>query len=183
MMRALAIVSTLLATVALGCLGPSPNEQARSALGDTDHEVWDGDEYEADETHRPGQPCLVCHSRSFHPGDAVFDIAGTVYLTPDSEVGQRGVVVTITDAVGNGGIAVTNETGNFMFAGPGADGDDDEGTRLRFDIEWPVTVDVAFDGTSQIMRNRIWREGSCAYCHESEAGPGSAGRIYIRETL
>lgn len=171
------------AALLAGCLGPGPNERAQDALGDLDHEVWDGDEYEADETHRPGQPCLVCHSRSFHPGDAIFDVAGTVYLTPDSATGQGGVVVTLTDAAGNGGIAVTNSAGNFMFVGPGVDEDDDEATPLRFDLEWPLEVAISFDGTTQVMRNRIWREGSCAYCHETELGPGSAGRIYVRETL
>ena len=47
-----------------------------------------------------GLDCLICHSESYHPGEAIFQLAGTVYLRPTDRQGLQGAEVHIVDAQG-----------------------------------------------------------------------------------
>lgn len=172
------VVLVLLLTVGLGaCLAVSPEEAAAIALGDTDHHLGG----EPSELHRPGQPCLVCHGRGYHPGEVIFDVAGTVYATPDASRGLAGARVTLTDGEGREVSTRTNRSGNFMFV-EGGGGDDDEGTRIPFRLAWPLLVRVTHGDVVREMESPIWREGSCAHCHARDAGEASVGRVVLEGT-
>lgn len=130
--------------------------------------------------HRPGQPCLVCHR-----GD--FVVAGTVYENAASTIGEVAVEVTMTDADDRLLLAYTNAAGNFMFSVDESlsepDIDMEDGwTTLDFQPRFPleaVLVRGAGAGQEREMRNKIYREGSCAACHTDPAGPTSDGRILL----
>ncbi len=175
----------VLLVLVAGCLTNSPYRDAEDALGDTDHRTRqeDGD-FGAGPTHRPGQPCLVCHGAEHSPGGPVFELAGTVYRTLDDEVGLEDATVEVTDASGRTFEARTNIAGTFFVERDGDGGFEQDGEgelRLGYDLEYPLTVAVEFDGIRSEMRSQIWREGSCAHCHTKEEGPASVGRVFLEE--
>jgi hypothetical protein len=109
--------------------------------------------------HRPGQPCLVCHTGE--PGDPPqFSVAGTVYQT-------SGAVVKLTDSTGKTATKTTNSAGNFYLL------------PNEFTPVYPMKAEVTYAGITAVMSSRIGRDGSCATCHFDPAGPKSAGHIYI----
>src|SRR5262245_59193898 len=93
-----------LAAWLVGCDDPL-QERAVEALGPEPFDVPEGP------LHRPGQPCVLCHDGE----DArAFSVAGTVYLTPDSDTPAAGASVGLVDAKGAGFVAITNCAGNFF---------------------------------------------------------------------
>lgn len=163
--------------LASGCIGTSPEAQVQDDLGPYD----DGDMF-----HRPGQPCVACHGEDFNPGGDVFVVAGTVYLneTDSAEFGVAGAQVILTDAAGREFTAITNRVGSFAVQ-PGdpderEDDDEDEGkVKIGFDPLFPLNVRVIRDGVEQVMRSRIYRDGSCASCHRRDVAEDSTGQVYI----
>jgi hypothetical protein len=170
--------SSCLALLALaaGCIGTTPQEEAAAALGD--------DPGEEGPTHRPGQPCLVCHGADYTPGEAVFVLAGTVYREAEDAAGLEGAEVEVTDDSGDTFLVRSNRAGNFMMSVGEVDEDRrDEGwAGLGRAPQFPLRVTVRFEGAEQSMRNVIHREGSCAACHD-RAGPGasSAGAVFVED--
>jgi hypothetical protein len=164
------------ALVAAGCLGTTPEEEAEQALGD--------DRGDEGPTHRPGQPCLVCHGEAYHPGDELFVLAGTVYRRAGDDVGLRGAEVEVIADDGETFTVRTNRAGNFLVSVGEVDRDrlDDGWLGLARAPVFPLRVAVRADGVEQRMRNVIHREGSCAHCHD-RAGPGaaSAGDVFVEE--
>lgn len=169
-----------LTTVLGGCIGTSPEDSERSALGD----YPDGNP-----EHRPGQPCLVCHRDGYSPGRIKFVLAGTVYLHASdalaSDRGVEGVAVDITDASGLSFTALTNGVGTFMVQAGGVS-EPQQGGRGRFripgDLEYPITAVVRYRGVEKPMQTVSWREGSCAKCHQLDgAGAASVAPVYILE--
>jgi hypothetical protein len=159
------LLAVLTLTVGLAaCLGESPEERLRTALGD---------DRDGDEEHRPGQPCLVCHSADYHPGDAVFVLAGTIYqrVTDPDDQGVAGAEVNFIDSDGFQFAAITNSVGNFMVEVDPALSEPRQLERGRLRIPraptFPLTVAVIKDGIDRSMESSIWREGSCAGCHRS----------------
>jgi hypothetical protein len=153
---------------ALGC-GNTPEDDARDALGDTDHDYGG----EAGPLHRPGQPCLLCHG---------FQLAGTVYRFEDDRAGVGGASVHVTDGMGRSFTATTNSSGNFYVTRGGElEADDDGELELPYELEYPLAVEIEHEGITQPMRSLIWREGSCAHCHGPTEGESSAGRIVLEE--
>lgn len=146
-----------------GCFG-QPGSADEDALGDVDHEPT-GDE------HRPGQPCLVCHGAEYSPGGDVFEVAGTIYETIDSQTGLDDVDVIITDADDREIRLRSNRAGNFYL---------EEGDAT---IRYPLTVAIESGGQRMQMTSPILREGSCAHCHTKD-GPSesSVGRVFLWET-
>jgi hypothetical protein len=148
------------------CIGTSPEQRAQGALGDDDREEGP--------THRPGQPCLLCHSE--------FAIAGTVYMQPTDATGVRGAEVVVVDGLGREIVAVTNSAGNFYV---GRDAEREEGgVRVGFDPVLPFLVRVRMAGVPDLeMESLVWRDGSCASCHALD-GPHEASepRVYAVET-
>lgn len=115
--------------------------------------------------HRPGQPCIVCHSDE---GDSdPFTIAGTVYLDPFSNTPIDGVQVTAIDSLGRSFTTATNCAGNF-FVRP-----------KEFTPTFPIWLEMLGGKTYRSMESASYREGSCAGCHTSPAGPSSPGPVYL----
>jgi hypothetical protein len=171
----------VLAAALGGCLGTSPDDRARAELGPAE---------DGDEEHRPGQPCLACHGEDYHPGEAVFAIAGTVYLTADTPDGDglEGATVAVLDAAGREFTARTNRAGNFMVEVREGLGAPEQRDRGRLLIPWaptfPVSVAVGRDGVEEdrAMETLIWREGSCAGCHLTDrAGTDHVEKVWFEE--
>lgn len=161
------IVFLLLAVVS--CADPVRNAE-RQALGPEDPGVPRG------ETHRPGQPCLVCHDD--------FSIAGTIYYE-DLTTPFEGATVSFVDASGNTFSSTTNSAGNFIVRksdwvpvfpiGAYTDGNGN-----------PV-IGVTVVGTDPNnvaqMITHMGRDGACASCHTKD-GPSttSPGPVYLSVT-
>jgi hypothetical protein len=116
--------------------------------------------------HRPGQPCLLCHDGAL--GDPPeFSVAGTVYQTQDKSAAASGAVVTLTGSDGRSTTTTTNQAGNFYLS-PG-----------EFTPAYPMKVSVTYGSVKVDMTSRIGRDGSCGTCHTSNAGPSSAGPVFV----
>jgi hypothetical protein len=109
--------------------------------------------------HRPGQPCLACHSA--YGGATPFAVAGTVFAL-DETAPAINVEVEIFDSFDDTPKhPCSNSAGNFYI--PATD--------------WPsITYPLRPAG----MRSLVGRDGSCATCHKlSGAGHDSTGRIVL----
>jgi hypothetical protein len=105
-MRTLAV--SAVAVLALAACGNPVVDQRIEALGD---EV---DGVEPGEFHRPGQPCVLCHSE-YEGADPPMAIGGTIFATPGEETPVEGVKVTLTDSVGETKETTSNCIGNFFI--------------------------------------------------------------------
>jgi hypothetical protein len=147
-------VATLVAGIAAsGCTDPV-RDQEIDELGAEAPGVSPG------ENHRPGQPCLHCHSKGGPAENHPFAIGGTIFKTaaPGSDPAPN-ISVQFIDARGGGPrlIPRTNDVGNFWI--PLEDWPD---------LAFPVRVGLYTDETkppTQTMKSLINREGSCNYCH------------------
>ena len=168
------LVALSLLWACTGCLGTSPEAEARDSLGDAD---------DGDPEHRPGQPCLVCHGEDYSPGDAVFAVAGTVYLRKTDPLGLEGASVTVQDDRGHAFTALTNRAGNFMVSVRDGISGPEQHDRGELDIPWepayPLSISVSYGDAVQEMRSVSHREGSCAACHGLVAGAASVGRVFV----
>lgn len=135
-------------------------DDARDALGPEQPGVPTGP------LHRPGQPCVLCHSKS-GPGELVMRFGGTVYKYPAVAEPLAGAIVEFTDSDARTYTAATNCAGNF-FVQP-----------RDFDPSYPVWVKLLFGGIEVEMSSPIFREGSCAGCHAPETSPSSPGQVYF----
>jgi hypothetical protein len=126
--------------------------------------------------HRPGQPCLQCHSTY---GEALPElvIGGTVFKE-DAMTGALlpapHVRVEVYDSAGDFRVACSNAAGNFYIAKTNWD-----------DITFPLKSFVGNDHKGKAtrrMRSIIGREGSCANCHKlSGKAVDSPGVIIVDE--
>lgn len=129
--------------------------------------------------HRPGQPCVLCHSEGGPADDQKFAIGGTVFETssPQSK-GAEGVRVLFIDAASAQRETLTNAVGNFFIR-------ESEWPDLTF----PFKVGLVSGNTPVPMMTTVNREGSCSFCHKPNPGsslaiPGddqreSVGQIYV----
>jgi hypothetical protein len=154
----------------LSCGNPAVDVRI-AALGEEKEGVPPG------EHHRPGQPCVLCHS-SYGGAEPIMTVGGTIFA---GRVGDRipanGAEVTFIDAFGNRSpVATTNCAGNFWL------------TEEQWNPGFPLLVEIickngAGTEVRQSMATRIARDGSCAGCHEDgPANQGTAGRVYCAET-
>jgi len=118
-------------------------------------------------THRPGQPCLVCHDGAL--GDPQqFSVAGTVFQSAGSTTPVNHASVQLVDVTGSTHTATTNEAGNFYI------------TPSQWTPHYPMTAMVTGpSGTPVAMNSLISRDGACAGCHFDPVGPGSPGRVVL----
>lgn len=120
-------------------------------------------------THRPGQPCLACHSDDGGGQGPTMSVAGTVYQKRNRDIPAWGAVVRVSDAAGGHFETRANCAGNFYI------------TTSDWDPVFPLGVEV--DDTELPepvpMESHIGREGACAGCHVVTAGPTSPGRVYL----
>lgn len=124
-------------------------------------------------THRPGQPCLVCHT-DYEGAAPAFAVAGTVFTRgSDGALAPAvGVSVTIFDSAAGQRKPCTNAAGNFFVK-----------REDWADITFPLNAQAGDRGMSSL----IGRDGSCASCHKlpdatsedaiTGAGHGSPGVI------
>lgn len=148
--RLVALAFVMLAAVtSTSCFDPEHKDEV-NALGGETSGVRTGP------THRPGQPCLVCHGGS-GPGNAQFSIAGTIYANRDKPAVKQGVEVTITDVTGDARTLVSNQAGNFYISID------------QWSPTFPVNVSLAYPGldpkTQTQMQSPIGRNGGCGFCH------------------
>jgi hypothetical protein len=160
----LLLVSSALAALLGGGLGCDPvHSNAIDALGDEAPGVRRGP------THRPGQPCLLCHDGK--PGDpGEFAVAGTVFVNPNDITpsnGASGADVLMTDASGAKYTATTNEVGNFFV------------TAGQWTPSYPMRVSITFNGKTIVMVSHIGRDGSCSSCHAYPVSSTSAGPVAL----
>ena len=174
-----------------GCIGTTPEDAARARLprGDGRDEGEDDDD---GPEHRPGQPCLVCHTGGLTGDSPAFAIAGTIVASAGGR-GVNGALVAMVDNAGHFFCAATNRAGNFMVEvddGLSAPRQRDDG---RLKIPWapvfPVTVIKVSRSTCDVgaplalgertMASLVNRDGSCASCHGPEATARSVGPIVL----
>lgn len=154
----------LTAALALGAACANPvHADAVAALGDEKPGVPPG------QTHRPGQPCSVCHGGD-GPGPD-FAIGGTIYETRGVDRALKGVTVTLTDAKGETRTPVTNEVGNFYLRAE------------DWSPTFPLFVSLSYPGAvPKDMVSRIGGNIGCAYCHHGADGePSHMPPVFLRE--
>ena len=119
-------------------------------------------------THRPGQPCLLCHDGALGDPPA-FSLAGTIYQVPSSTFPETGATVSFTDATGTTRSTTTNSVGNFYL------------TPSQWSPVFPLTnvTVMSSGGAKATMQSEIGRDGACATCHFDPAGPASPGHVSI----
>jgi hypothetical protein len=117
--------------------------------------------------HRPGQPCVACHSES--GGASAFSLAGTVVTEFTSKKPVGGVTVAIVDATRRTFTATTNCAGNFFIR------------ESDFTPTYPAWVTIRLGMLEREMSSPWYREGSCATCHAYPRSQTSSGPVYIIE--
>jgi len=132
---------------------------------------------EEGEFHRPGQPCLVCHS-VYGGAEPRMSIGGTVYFKPSDQqpypVGA--ITVRLVDSEGEARERVTNCIGNFFITKD----EWDPAFPLRVELLEPLSPDAPDElRLNATMFSRIAREGSCAGCHTHPASAFSPGVVFV----
>ncbi|MGH7285903.1 MAG: hypothetical protein ACRELY_30665 [Polyangiaceae bacterium] len=117
-------------------------------------------------THRPGQPCLVCHDGAIGDPQA-FSVAGTVYEMAGGNAPARGARVDLVDANGSAFTAITNEVGNFYIS------------PSQWSPRFPMQTQIESGSSPVVMQTLISRDGSCAGCHVDPPSASSAGRVVL----
>ncbi len=157
----------------MSCTDPVRDHQI-AALGGEDPAVPTGPE------HRPGQPCVLCHSSGGPASNFPFAIAGTIFETNAADAnGAEGVEVLFVDASSGQRRYDTNAAGNFFVP-------ESEWSDLTF----PFKVGLLTMAGKQVpMNSTVNREGSCNFCHRPTRGsknalPGddprsSIGQVYV----
>lgn len=139
-----------LASVSVSCTDPV-RDRAIEMLGEEDPNVPLGPD------HRPGQPCLVCHSEGGPAAGSPFVIAGTVFETSlEDSPGAEDTEVRFVDAENAKLSAVTFPSGNFFVRESEWD-----------DLAYPFKTGIKKKGAPELlMISTINREGSCNFCHK-----------------
>jgi hypothetical protein len=154
-----ATLACLCCSLAVASCGDPVPDGAVAALGPEDPTVPPGP------SHRPGQPCVVCHQVG---GKAsAFGLAGTVYADATSRKPLGGVSVIILDAANAEYTSSTNCAGNFYIRPE------------QFTPAYPIWVTLRAGRVQRDMASPAYREGSCAACHTDPTGPASAGHVYL----
>lgn len=146
----------LFAACSASCFDPVHAREV-AALGDEAPGVDPG------ATHRPGQPCRVCHGGD-GPGEPEFTFAGTIYLYRDLPQPAVGTTIEIREAGDETKrvTAVSNEVGNFYI------------TKEQFNPQFPVLVSLVDTKITdqppgqKDMITPIGRNGGCGFCHAAD---------------
>ena len=143
----------ILAMIAAACTDPV-KDHAIDRLGQEKSGIPEGPE------HRPGQPCVLCHSEGGTASGKKFAIAGTIYDTKAAARGAENVKVVFVDSAGSERQAFTNAAGNFFIR-------ESEWPDLTF----PFKTGVARGNLTTNMSTTVNREGSCNFCHVPGGDP------------
>ena len=140
-----------IATFATSCTNPVKDHEI-ARLGPEADGVSPGPE------HRPGQPCVLCHSDG-GTAKGKFAIAGTVYTTSKADKGVDKVKIFILDGANADRQTTSNAVGNFFIR-------DEEWP----DLTYPFKTGVEVGTTGIKMQSTVNREGSCNFCHKPPGG-------------
>lgn len=119
--------------------------------------------------HRPGQPCVLCHSAK--GGESEFSLAGTVFVDPTSQTPIEDVNVRVVDSQNRRFVVRTNCAGNFFIKPE------------EFDPDFPIWLGLDRGAIFRDMDTPVYRERSCAGCHSNPKSLSSAGHIFLIENL
>lgn len=119
-------------------------------------------------THRPGQPCLVCHG-SQGPASPEFSVAGTIYAHPNTKVPVPGTTVRVLDADGTWYETKTNCAGNFLVLAS------------DYAPKFPLYAAVKLDSSANVMQSPMHRDGSCNGCHADPPSQQAEGHVYLEK--
>ncbi|MSP25189.1 MAG: hypothetical protein EXR75_08495 [Myxococcales bacterium] len=160
----------LFTAVTLGCDDPM-RDRLLDALPD------EAPGFEPSAFHRPGQPCLACHSE-YGAADPEFSIGGTVFAVPkdatEAPFMLTSYTVRLIDAEGETRTLRANRCGNFFS------------TKQDWDPAFPLRAELYRESDPKdpsvlvqdsIMASRIGRDGSCASCHIHPKSPFSPGVV------
>lgn len=159
MSRHAVLVLALAAATLASCSSDPVRDRAIEELGPEDPGAPEGPD------HRPGQPCLLCHSSGGPASGSPFAVAGTVYQSANDDAdGADGVEVRFIDAT-NGAPAdkvTTSKSGNFYVP------------TSAWKLTFPFRVALFRNGAEAArMITTVNREGSCNYCHRPAKVPSS----------
>jgi hypothetical protein len=164
----------LLASFGSSCNLDPVNRAAVNALGPERDDLY----LPESEFHRPGEPCVTCHSKA-GPADSEFVLGGTIFWGPKNyDRRVDGAFVRIRD-VRAPKCFVTNCSGNFYVRPKEFEG-----------LTFPLLVSVErtedpykLDSKRLVLKEmggHIGREPSCATCHILNTRDyGSPGQIYL----
>lgn len=135
--------------------------------------------FQPGELHRPGQPCLACHSA--YGGAPDFSLGGTLFSAAkptETPTMLGGYTLRVYDSEGQSRDMLSNACGNFHIR------------RKDWDPAFPLRAELYQDNPAQpgkliqltIMSTRIAREGSCAGCHIGHPSPLSPGVVEVPGT-
>ncbi|MBK8994433.1 MAG: hypothetical protein IPM35_01585 [Myxococcales bacterium] len=144
------------------CKDPTRVERAEALGPDTGP-------YEEGPNHRAGFPCTWCHSAG-STAESHFDIAGTVFARASTRQALPDVRVRLFDQDGDEVSVRTNVAGNFFLR---------EGELAP--VDFPIWIQLEYQGEVTAMQTPIFRERSCAGCHRTPPSPQSPGHIYVWE--
>jgi hypothetical protein len=163
-----------LSVFSVSCTDPV-RDSAIERLGDEQPGVPEGPD------HRPGQPCVLCHSEGGPASDKPFAVAGTIFQTNSpTSPGAGGIRVFFIDAASNTRTAITGASGNFYI--PESEWSD---------LTYPFKTGIRQGNDKPIdMTTTVNREGSCNFCHRPNPGSPlalrgedpreSIGQIYVK---
>lgn len=167
-------LALLLGAASAGCGNPAVDSRI-AALGEENPNV------PPSEFHRPGQPCVLCHSVYEGAGPEI-TVGGTIFASPAKKAGElpvavEGAEITLIDAEGVVKTTTTNCAGNFFL------------TKEQWNPSFPLRVEVSYPSPAaptQLkpappMSSRISRDGSCAGCHFGLSNQGSPGYVFCEE--
>ncbi len=158
-------VALTAAAAGTACYDPEHDEEV-AALGGEVPGVPPGP------THRPGQPCLVCHGGS-GPAHVVFSVAGTVFQYPGSTAAAVDAGVQLEDSDGRFYASYTNSAGNFYVP--------ESSWSPVYPMSVPRLTDSTGDNPEQML-TLVNRAGSCASCHALTTGTDSIGPVFLYPT-
>ncbi len=129
------------------------------------------------EVHRPGQPCVLCHS-SYFGAEPAMSIAGTLFYAPSGGLDPflvGGNTVRVLDSEGESRDLLANRCGNFYIE------------KSTWDPAFPIRAVLYQPKIGEpdtllqlrVMASRIGREGSCAACHVHPRSLYSPGVVHV----
>jgi hypothetical protein len=142
----------------MSCTNDPARQKKIDALGPEPGDVPQG------ELHRPGQPCVLCHSDGGPADKTKFAIAGTIFDSNKSDgKGLSNVRVLFIDASSATREVTTNDAGNFFIL------------QTEWpDLTFPFRTGIASGANTAKMQSTINREPSCNFCHKPAAGNNAA---------
>jgi hypothetical protein len=160
--------SKMIVVLALAATSAACGDPSRSAA----IAVLGGEQagFPPNELHRPGQPCVLCHSET-GGAEPVLSLGGTLFVEPSPTelYAVADFSVFVFDSEGQAAEMKSNACGNFFIE------------KKTFNPVFPLRTEIrdSEGKTLNVMNSRIAREGSCNNCHVYPRSPFSPGVIRV----